>query len=338
MIYGHGNDTYNYETEITADFSSNVAKPNTSERLLQYLQKKIRTINSYPDPIALQLRKAIARYHQLPDFNIITSNGSTEAFYLTAQAYARSNSFIRIPSFSEYEDACIRFNHQNYYADHISHSEIEKCNMVWLGNPNNPNGIYLNKNEIEELCTKYPDKIFVIDEAFSDMCHGFESAIPLISENKNIIIIRSLTKAFSIPGLRIGYVIAKKEIIDKISQYVIPWSVNSLAIDAGIFIMNNYEMLLHNTLEMKKLTKQFMSQLDEIKGIKTYPSECNFFLVELDKPDATKLKTYLIQNHGLLIRDASNFRGLGSQYIRLSTRSKQQNKLLTSAIEQWINE
>jgi threonine-phosphate decarboxylase len=336
MLVGHGNDIYHFDNEIIVDFSSNIARTHIREKLLIFLQKKIKDINNYPEPEALPLKKAIAKYHKVSVDNVIVTNGSSEAFYLIAQTFPKKRSLIGIPSFSEYEDACTRFGHEITFVNNGINEGAKAVDLIWLGNPNNPNGIVTPLKEIESLCTQVSEPILVIDEAFGDLSAGFQSALPLVGQKKNVIVVRSLTKAFSVPGLRIGYLVAKREIAEKIRKNLIPWSVNNLAIEAGIFIMNNYGSLLPDIKEINEVANGFSEELNQINGIKTNPSNSNFILAQVNRGTAAELKQYLVKNHGLLIRDASNFRGLTSHHFRVSVRSKQQNQLLINAIKDWM--
>lgn len=337
MLTGHGNDIYQYDDEIIVDFSSNIGKTNIREKLLTFLQKKIKDINNYPEPEAVQLKKCIAKFHNVTVDEVIICNGSTEAFYLVAQTFSNKRSLIRIPSFSEYEDACSRYDYKIKFEVEITPETIANNDLIWFGNPNNPDGKITPLKTIEEWCNQFSEKLFVIDEAFGDLSYGFKSSIPLVKKNANLIVIRSLTKSFSIPGLRLGYIIAKKDIATKIKKYLIPWNINSLAIDAGVFIMNNYENLLPDVKDLSQTCESFIKEMKTVKGVKVSPTASNFFVAELPKGTAAELKSYLLKNHGLLIRDASNFRGLTPQHFRVSVRSSQQNLMLVNAIQTWMN-
>lgn len=337
MLAGHGNDIYRYENEIIVDFSSNIAKANIREKLLAFLQKKIKTISNYPDPEMLQLKRAIAKFHNISTDEVIVTNGSTEAFYLIAHTFVKRKTFIRIPSFSEYEDACKLYDHYLSFDSTIDAENIKGFDMIWFGNPNNPDGKVESIENISEWSKLYPNTIFVIDEAYADLSIKHKTAISLVAKKQNVIIIRSLTKSFSIPGLRIGYIICKRDIADKIRFYSIPWSINSLAVDAGVFIMNNYESLVPDSKELSETCLSFKNELKKNINLKVYNSDCNFLLIQLLRGNAADLKQYLVKHHGLLIRDASNFRGLGPQYFRVAVRSNQQNQLLANAILNWMS-
>ncbi|HKM94843.1 MAG TPA: histidinol-phosphate transaminase [Prolixibacteraceae bacterium] len=337
MLTGHGNDIYQYDDEIIVDFSSNIGKTHIREKLLAFLQKKIKDINNYPEPEAVQLKKCIAKFHNVTVDEVVICNGSTEAFYLVAQTFSNKRSLIRIPSFSEYEDACSRYDHKIKFEVEITPETIANNELIWFGNPNNPDGKVTPLKTIEEWCNQFPDQLFVIDEAFGDLSNGFKSSISLVKKHANIVVIRSLTKSFSIPGLRLGYIIAKKDIVTRIKKYLIPWNINTLAIDAGVFIMNNYDNLMPDVKDLSRTCESFIKEMKKVKGVNVTPTASNFFIAELPKGTAAELKLYLLKNHGLLIRDASNFRGLTPQHFRVSVRSSQQNLMLVNAIQTWMN-
>jgi len=208
MIEGHGNNIYQYKTKIVADFSSNIVYQGISKDLAEFISQKINTINNYPEPDAGSLQEMIAIHHNILPNNILATNGSTEAFYLLGLLFYGKRSAIIIPSFAEYEDACKVHNH---HIEYISNNELIsvqnfKTDTVWLGNPNNPDGKVIPPETIKKWCINNPDVTFILDEAYSELCIKHVSAISLITKLDNLIITRSLTKSFAIPGIRIGYI------------------------------------------------------------------------------------------------------------------------------------
>ena len=339
MLYGHGNDINNYNTTLIEDFSSNTWIKGFSTEISDAIVQSLPMIQNYPDPDARRLRIKIAQQFDLTTDNVLVTNGSTEAFYLVAHAFKGCNSTIVKPSFSEYTDACKVYNHTTNYlknTDSWINTSFHE-NLVWFANPNNPDGKTISIKEIEDLLIQNPATIFVVDEAYVELSYVAECAISLIKEYDNLIIIKSLTKAFSIPGIRLGYIISSGKIITKIKQYIIPWSVNTMAVAAGCFIIENYNTLLPNKLELKELTIEFQEYIATIPGLIVQPSTCNFFLVNMPGKRASELKKYLVEEHRLLIRDASNFDGLSNSYFRLAVRSRESNRLLVQAIQEWMN-
>jgi threonine-phosphate decarboxylase len=175
----------------------------------------------------------------------------------------------------------------------------------------------------------------VIDEAYADFTMEDTSLVESIAEFDNLIIVKSLTKTYAIPGLRLGYLLSSATIADAISSSKMPWSVNTLAIEAGNFIIKH---LIKMPLPLNKLlgdTAALIKQLNNNTSIHIIPTHTNFFLCETTKSTATELKNFLLNEYGILIRDASNFRGLNAKHFRIATQTKSKNELLIEAIHKW---
>lgn len=337
MLHGHGDDGYQYNQEIIANFSSNVWFGGKPSKLKDYLFSNWDKIHSYPEAAAESLVSAISSDLQIDTNQIITTNGATEAFYLIAQAFSNSKSSIVIPTFSEYEDACKVNKHELFYLNwsNLSKHTIFEDGLVWICNPNNPTGDIISKSDLDFLLKQNSKSIFIIDEAYIDFTDAIESCIDLLNKHQNLILVKSLTKNFSIPGLRLGYLISNKVLVQDIQFYKAPWTVNSLAIEAGKFLLREKSDFLPPVSYYKSETKKFIKKLEKITGFKIHPSKTSFFLVELEEKTAFELKKYLISNFGILIRDAANFRGLNSRYFRVATQTEEKNQLLIEALIQW---
>lgn len=333
MINGHGDE---YKGDLEANFSSNVWHGANNSELYQHLTTILPTIARYPEADAADLQNLIAKKNMIDSNQVLVANGSTEAFYLIAQAYCGSTSLVVTPTFSEYADACkmhnhtvIQLNRTNLYAD----IKNFKPKLIWICNPNNPDGYCFTVAEILKMLVEYPKSIFIVDQAYIDFT--FFEAIDAIEINKcpNLILVQSLTKRYAIPGLRLGYMIAQRDIIEKIEKFRLPWSVNSLAIEAGKFILNDYndEFNIDKWIKMSHL---FQKNINEVPNFETIPSQAPFFLVKLKKGKATDLKKFLIKNK-ILVRDSSNFEGLEGEYIRLCTLTENKNNLLISNLHIW---
>lgn len=337
MIHGHGNNTNQYPN-LVADFSSNVWYKGTSEELITVLSKNIDNIGNYPEPDAYSLKNKIAEYFNLKDDNVIVTNGSTEAFYLIAQAFAGAKSVIIWPGFAEYYDACLIHRHQIAQIKNATGWESLKFEnqIVWFANPNNPDSKTVTFTEIESMLKNNSSSVFILDEAYIELCYSTETAIPLLAKYSNLIIVRSFTKAFSIPGLRLGYILSSEKITDKIKPFLMPWNVNSIAIAAGVYIMEHYDRLLPDKEVIRKESVELQKELGKIKKLKVYPSDCNFFMVQSLSRPANELKEFLVKEYGILIRDASNFKGLDKSFFRIAIQKPKMNKLLVKGIKYWL--
>jgi len=336
MIYGHGDDGYRYALTFKANFSSNIWHKGTSEQLLAYLGKQLPLIANYPTPNADILTQQVAGHHQLDISQVLMTNGATEAFYRIASLFREKKVAIGIPTFSEYEDASAQASMKIRYYNRSDILDVSfEEELVFLCNPNNPDGYSNTATEIEKLIAGFPATTFVIDEAYIDFTFTITSCTHLLKKYDNLIIVKSLTKLFSIPGLRLGYILCSKKLGPAFLQAKIPWNVNTLAIEAGKYIFNTYNTLLPDMKKLLGYSAELQRQIEAIDGFTVIPSKTNYFLVRLKTPKASKLKEYLVYSHQLLIRDASNFRGLDGHYIRIACQSPEKNALLIKALQTW---
>ncbi|MDO6434091.1 aminotransferase class I/II-fold pyridoxal phosphate-dependent enzyme [Flavitalea sp. BT771] len=332
MLYGHGDNGYRLGGDIIADFSTNVWHGGEPAGLKEHLFSQWRQINRYPEVAGESLAVKAARHHGLTSENILVTNGATESIYLIAQAYAARRSGIVIPSFSEYEDACRMHGHKVDLIEWDHLAVPGKQELLWLGNPNNPTGAVFS--QMEHLLGNHPDTLFIIDEAFIEFTRTITSAISLLHHYPNLAILRSLTKTFSIPGLRLGYIAASREIINKLQSLKMPWSVNAMALVAGHFIFDHYASIgipLDRLLQDKE---SFVRQLRQ-DHLTVLDSHTHFFVCETSSGTARALQQYLLDECRILIRDAGNFRGLSERHFRLATLAPHQNQLLITALEKW---
>ncbi|MDO4695178.1 histidinol-phosphate transaminase [Porphyromonas sp.] len=339
MIHGHGDDAYKYLNKIIGDFSSNVPYCHHGDQVAEHIKDNLRCIHNYPDPSASKLTALLKDHHQLTSANdLLVTNGSAESFYLLGHLFESQRSIVTYPSFAEYEDACTLYKHKIEFVpiEALATTKIHQSKTIWFALPNNPDGFIIPIDAVEELCRKNPDTYIIVDSAYSELCPGISPIVKLHDQYPNLITIHSLTKTFAIPGLRLGYVIASAKIISQLKHFRLPWSVNSVALIAGEFIVKNYDALQPDAEALCKESRQFQKKLSQIDGIEVVPSQCSFFLCRLKKGTSAELKEYLVAQHGLLIRNADNFRGLTNQHFRISTQGEERNDLLCQAISMYI--
>jgi len=335
MIKGHGDDLYRYNGNITYNFSSNVYYRGCPPALLKIISSAVQEIQHYPSPAANELNKAAAEKFQLPANYFLFTNGATEAFYLVAQLFAGCLAAIVAPTFSEYEDACKIFG-LNYRLVNLSSLVPGKFQLVFLCNPNNPDGRIIPTRELVQLVKEAPETTFVVDEAYLEFTDELTSLIPQVKELNNLVVVRSLTKTFTVPGIRLGYLVASPIVVQQLLQIKMPWSVNALAIRAGLALFENYGQWQFNVKELLAETRKFIDQLSSVKWLTVQPTHTSYFLVKLHNKSAAELKNYLAKEKGILIRDATNFNGLNGECIRLATQSPEANKALVNALQRWI--
>lgn len=335
MLEGHGDDGYRQGKEIAADFSTNVWFGGAPAGLKQYLFEAWEKVQRYPEVLGESLSRKIAQHYDLDPVQLLTVNGSTESIYLVAHAFRRKRATILIPSFAEYEDAC---RSQDMDISFISWAELHAgmqldTDVFFICNPNNPTGEVCSY--LAELIRSHPQVCFVVDEAFIEFTLSIESVLQFVNEFDNLIVLRSMTKAYAIPGLRLGYIAAAPGCIELLKGGKLPWTVNALALEAGHFIFDNFDRLHLPLLQVLRDKDIFIQQLEATGLLSIYPGHTHFFLAETRIKNAALLKQFLLDEAGLLIRDASNFRGLGPGFVRIATLTDKKNELLISALKSW---
>ncbi len=337
MQTGHGNDIYNYPGDIRCDFSSNIPYRNAAEAIAHYLEGHLSAVYNYPDPESKELRRLLAVFHSVSPDTVLITNGSAEAFYLLAHLFQNRKSLIPYPVFSEYEDACRSYHHELSFLPIESLHDVVRFEVdtVWMGIPNNPDGTVIDNETVSRFCSENPHTTFIVDAAYDDLCPRLETVKSLQGTFRNLITVHSLTKTFGIPGLRLGYIVANRSIIDGIRTLRPPWSVNALALEAGSFILQNWDSLLPDSRALCSESARLQQRIAALPQLDVTASPCNFFLVEMKERTAAELKQFLIDHYGLLIRDASNFRGLTSQHFRISVQEETWNGLLIEALHRF---
>lgn len=336
MIQGHGDDIFNYP-DIKINFSSNVNPLGTSQELLEHLKKQASCISSYPKPLAENLAGQIADFRNLHKESVLVTHGAVEALYLIASLLSKKRSLIFVPSFSEYEDACKSFQHKIDFClneNGFVNQSLSDYDAVWLANPNNPDGKIYDVDQLKNIIQEHKTTTFIIDEAYLDFTLDEPSLAHEIINLSNLVVICSLTKRFSVPGIRLGYLVTHPQRIEQITQNLMPWRINALAIECGLFCLSEH---FNDDFNIKKIvneSKRVQREINNLPGFNVLPSETLFFLVEASLK-ASELKQELAFKNKLLIRDASNFRGLSDNHFRVSIRNPEQNEVLINALKEW---
>lgn len=332
MIEGHGDDAYKYKG-IRLNFSSNIPTFVDLSALEEYLCSRISVIRSYPEPSPQLLEKKIAQSIGRSSDEVLVTSGATEAIYLIAQGLSLSlpegkGTFtVQHPTFSEYESACRMFG-----LKHLPFGEGQGGAMCWLCNPNNPTGEVFNEGYLRELAQRY--HWLVIDQSYEDYTL---SPLPSLNDLPNVICIHSMTKKYCIPGLRLGYVTASAEVVDVLRRQCRPWAVNALAIEAGLWLTEHQPRLLDMPAYLAE-AQRLRNALNAIPGVNAHETQTNFMLCTIENRTAAELKEYLAREHHLLIRDASNFKGLTPHHFRVAAQTPAENDALVDAIKKFMEE
>ena len=355
MLSGHGDDIYKYK-DIRINFSSNVYNHFCHDGLYAHLASRMDCIRNYPPPTPSELEKEIASLHDISPDEVIVTNGATEAIYLIAQAFSEYTSQILQPTFTEYEDACKQYQKPPspprgsllYTTDPSKWDTLLKELLLskelplgglggflfWLCNPNNPTGQVIPKHILESAIASHPDTIFIIDESYAPF-----TMQPLVSTSmsgaQNVLLLHSMTKEFAIPGLRLGYITGSAALLSRVRKCRMPWAVNQLAIEAGHYLLAHKSDYALDLPALMAERERMARELSAIDGITVYPSNTHILLCRIEGTTAAKLKDYLVNNYGILIRDASNFRGLDEHFFRIAVQTPEEDNQLLNILKEW---
>ncbi|MDP3791984.1 MAG: threonine-phosphate decarboxylase CobD [Candidatus Omnitrophota bacterium] len=349
----HGNHGGDCLRSNILDFSVNINPMGLPGRVASIISKSTDAVLSYPDPSSERLKNRLALLNNVKPENVVIGNGSIELIHLIPRAIKIKRAIIPVPTFSEYELALKANNSKivflntderdNFKVDPAKIADaLKQCCALFLCNPNNPTGSLLNADEvlrIAYLCKKRKTTL-ILDEAFIEFTKE-AAASGIVKEavkSGYLIVLRSLTKFFAMPGLRLGYAVAHKNIIKKIAGFQYPWNVNILAQLAGKEAIKDRAYMKKTPVFISEERRYMSEALNNIKGLKAYPSSANFILCKLQDAsirDCGGLKRRLLRD-GIYIRDCGNFRGLNGRFFRVAVRRRMDNNRLISSIKKAI--
>lgn len=340
---------YNLKQEEIIDFSANINFLGPPPGLINHLQNNLKDIVHYPEPASKQFKKKLTRHlhsihsesSSITTQNLIISNGAVELIYQIVNNSRFHKILIPVPAFSEYEFAAESAGKQVVYI----HSEREDkfkpdlgkiaeafdfVDLLFICNPGNPTGGLIHINDIEFLLNRaLACGVFVvIDEAFMDFIIDNEdyTAVNIMDKYNNLFILRSMTKFYAIPGLRLGYGLGSSEFVRKLEQNRDPWSVNLPAQRAGEYVIDQKDYIKRTRRIIDDEKKFFFNQLKKIKGLIPFFPAANYIFVDITNTfyTARRLTDKLAQK-GILIRNCSSYTGLNEDYIRLAVKNREEN-------------
>lgn len=331
------------------DFSASINPLGPPASARKAFVKSYGEISRYPDPYGHKLKEALAERHGMSPAEVLAGNGSTQLIYLLCVALRPRNALIVGPAFSEYANALalggatirqfilgaddgFRFSMPRFMA-----SWDKDCDIVFLPTPNSVTGELISKVEIEKIAdTALARKCFVIvDEAFIDFVEN-ESVKMLVRGNPYLIVLRSLTKYYALPGLRLGYLFAETRRVAQFSSYQEPWSVNAPALSVACACLKDTGFTSKTERWLEKERKFLSQRLTAIEGFHPFASRANFLLVKIDRTgtDALQLRSFL-STKKILIRACDSFAGLGADYFRVAVKRRKDNLLLLTTLREW---
>jgi threonine-phosphate decarboxylase len=350
MITGHGGNRKQLATRLgcgadeIVDMSSNLNPLGPPEFVLQAVKDQLDKICVLPEPDAQTMREGFAQFHGLPASRVIAGNGTTWFIYTLPLAMKSRQVLIVGPTYSDYKDGCamhaIPYTHcfssasTQFVPDVDQISDMAKiADMVFICNPNNPTGALLEKDAIIYLLKTHASTLFVVDESYLPFVKEAQS-FSLVTETTmdNLIVLSSMSKIFTIPGLRTGFLTASEKNVKKVMKYYQPWSVNALAQAVVSHIFDHPEKIApfykKTRAYIQTEKKFFLDQLSSLKGIQPFDSSVYFILARLSGHYRSGRFCRQVGDARLLIRDCANFKGLTDEYVRFSLKDRSVNQRL----------
>jgi len=333
------------------DFSASISPLGPPHSVSEAIQAAFSSVVAYPDPAYGSLRGAIAQHHQISSDYILPGNGAAELLTWAARDFSEQAQlcFQLSPNFSDYDRALRAFNVptqniplltasgwqlQNW--DRLLLKAIPKgmkarnCGIL-LNNPHNPTGALFAKAQVRALAAQFG--LVIVDEAFMDFLppERSQSVIEWVGDLPNLVVLRSLTKFYSMPGIRLGYAIAQPSVLQRWQQWRDPWSVNTLAAAAGVAAIADAPFQTKTWDWLKTSSEQLFAGLQALPGLAPLPSSANFFLVAC-QVSATALQQQLLARHQIYIRDCMSFAALGDRYFRVAVKTPEDHQRLLAAL------
>ncbi|WP_249435986.1 threonine-phosphate decarboxylase CobD [Paenibacillus sp. Marseille-Q4541] len=354
-IYGHGGDVetaaarYGLHAADFLDYSANINPLGPPAEVKEALMQGWKEIIRYPDPGHRGLKRRLSDKLQLGEEHILVGNGAAECMALLLQALRPETVGTIEPGFSEYRTLAIQFGAKvdsvygrkdKHYRAEISDivGLMERVQVLFIGQPNNPNGVQYSLSDLEVIAKKAEQTKtkLVVDEAFIDFIpeRSRQSLAPSLGKYPEVIIIRSMTKFYAIPGLRLGFAIASPEIIRAMTKKQVTWSVNGLALLAGEACLQAQPSYEQDTLSLIAMERtRLMDGLSEY-GFTVCPGEANYLLVESLAPWTAGTLQEAMGRKGILIRSCAMYPGLNQHAFRIAIKSTEHNLHLLETLGQ----
>lgn len=326
------------------DFSVNLNPFGPPPTVLDAYHRAAARIGKYPEPFAATLTGAIADHLGIAAENVLAGNGSTQLFYLIARVLRPRRPLVVIPTFSEIANSLltmssapspIRLRRERGYrfdVDEIVAALNWGADALFLGRPNSPTGSSLDLAALSTIARRCAQSrcCLVIDEAFIEFSDDPSSALNLIEQHDCVIVLRSMTKLYAIPGLRLGYLLAAQRIVAELARALEPWSVSGPAAAVGLACLAQPESWRNQIQDRLRRERAYLVQEMGKLAVEVFPSTANFLMFAIAagaRPFAQHMR-----EEGIAVRDLAELPGAGPGLYRIAVRSRQENNRLLQAV------
>jgi threonine-phosphate decarboxylase len=345
---------YGIHAEQLLDFSANINPAGPPLPVLTAIRRALEepsTLAMYPDLELVELKQAIAEYTGVEPENIAVANGVVPLLEAALRSLKIKRCLLPVPSFSEYRNALenasvfvaphhlstdddFRYGHDTIVNTLLEHS----CDAILLANPQNPSGVICEADPLQRLIEMAAQQgiTVLLDEAFIDYCPA-RSLTQWSIDQVNVMVFRSVTKFFAIPGLRVAYAVSRSSNVYAMNRFIAQWPITSFASDAVCAALNDetYAEESRGANDRRRLWLE--QELTRLK-ITTYPSSANFLLLRFSaEVDISLLWEKMIGEEHIVLRSCTNFEGLAPEHLRIAVRSETENKRLIRGLERVLS-
>ncbi len=326
--------------------ASNENPLGASPKALKAMKAVLNNVNRYPDSQSFYLKNKLAKVLKVKPGNIILGNGSDELIDIIIKTFVENDeevltsdvTFLEYGIISQVNDrrVCLtRLKDFKYDLNALLKNVNASTKLIFIANPNNPTGTYVKATELSKFIAALPKNVVVVlDEAYDAFIDvdDFPKGNKVLSVNKNVIILKTFSKAYGLAGLRVGYALADAKLISSMERVRQPFNVNSLAQAAAIAALDDKQFLLKTRKTVLSGKKFIYRQLDGMK-VRYIPSVANFVLIDTKRDGVGIFKDMLKQ--GVIVRDMKQY-GLNN-FIRVTIGTREENNLFIKAFKKVLN-
>ncbi len=334
------------------DFSASINPLGMPDSAIDVLTQSVDALTAYPDPNYSTLKSAIAIHHHIDPEWILPGNGAAELLTWACRELAElKKTYLLTPGFADYDRALAAFDARVQRVPLTDFTQsllptaglprplnaptaLKQNNGILINNPHNPTGQWATAETLRSEILDNPHySLVVVDEAFMDFWpeSQSQSVIPWIQDYPQLVVVRSLTKFYAIPGLRLGYAIAHPDRLARWQQWRDPWSVNTLAAKVGEVVLKDHAFQAKTYAWLSEAKPILVAGLRAIEGLQIYEGSVNFLLIRSNH-SVMELQARLLRNHRIYIRDCMSFPELGDRFFRVAVRTVAENHKLVAAL------
>lgn len=340
---------FGIETAALLDFSANINPEGPPSAVLSTLQASLNDpaiLLQYPDMEEVALREAISGYAGVPPEQIVVANGFVPILEATLRVLPIKRCLLPLPAFLEYRKVldCANvavlteeLSQDSGFRYDIGRMLKMDCDAILLANPQNPTGVLHGREPLSDFSSKAAERnlYLLLDEAFID----YQPEVSLVSEIErfqNLVIFRSVTKFFAVPGLRVAYAVANEKLAAALRENLPPWTITTLASRAVASMLGDEKYQIHSRALNEERRERLRLELEAL-SIPTEPSAANFLFFQLPSGiDPSSFWQRMIRDHQIVLRSCANYDALPPGCFRIAVRNDSENARLIAALRQTL--